>query len=434
MVQRIGLHTRTNLVTPYRFDHCEIRPTERRLLVAGHPAPLGARAFDLLLALVERRDRTVTKNELLDLVWPGLVVEENNLQVQISTLRKVLGQDAIATIPGQGYRFTLAPEGAVASSVPPIAAANNTQSHPVVEAAVPAAPVNVNGPTGDSAARPAGVPGVSPRKLRWAAFSAAAILFVVLATLSWNYWKPASQTTHATVAPTVGGAAPWFSIAILPIAAPGGGAAEAQLADSLTRDLTVAFGRVRWARVTSHALASTYKGKAIDARTVGRELNVRYLVEGEVRSAGEAFITDIQLIDTGTATQAWSKSLKLERGSAEQDPGALVTPLIQQLRGALLSAEFRRIGTQSAIDANAMELALRAYNVWDQETDPLKGALEARKLFDEALRLDPRSGVGFARAGLDPGCRTRLESSRCPRPPRAGTRRSVHPCRGARPR
>ena len=97
-------------VTPYRFDHFEIRPTERQLLVAGHSAPLGARAFDLLLALVERRDRTVTKNELLDLVWPGLVVEENNLQVQISTLRKVLGQNAIATIPGQGYRFTLRPE------------------------------------------------------------------------------------------------------------------------------------------------------------------------------------------------------------------------------------------------------------------------------------------------------------------------------------
>jgi len=304
-------------VTPYRFDHFEIRPTERQLLVAGHSAPLGARAFDLLLVLVERRDRTVTKNELLDLVWPGLVVEENNLQVQISTLRKVLGQDAIATIPGQGYRFTLRAEGAVASSSPRIAAADNTQSHPVVEAAV-------------------------------------------------------------------------HSIAILPFAAPGGGAAEAQLADGLTRDLTVAFGRIRWARVTSYALTSTYKGKAIDARTVGRELNVRYLVEGEVRLAGEVFITDIRLVDTGTASQVWSNRFKLERGSAEQNPGALVTPLTQNLRVSLHSAERHRIGTESAIDATAIELWLRANNVWEMETDPLKGALAARKLYDEALRLDPR--------------------------------------------
>jgi adenylate cyclase len=376
-------------VTPYRFDRCEIRPTERRLLVDGHPASLGARAFDLLLVLVERRDRTVAKNELLDLVWPGLVVEENNLQVQISTLRKVLGQDAIATIPGQGYRFTLPPEDDEASSVPPIAAANNTQSHPVVEAPAPVALADANGPTGDGAARPAGAPSVSSRKLRWTAFSAAAVLLVTLTALSWNYWKPASQSADTTGTSTVGGAAPLFSIAILPFAASGGGAADAQLADSLTRDLTVAFGRIRWARVVSYALASTYQGKAIDARLVGRELNVRYLVEGGVRSAEEGFIADIQLIDTGTATRAWSNRLKLERGSAEQDPGALVTALTQQLREALLAAERRRIGTQSAIRPDAMELVLRASNVLDQETDPLKRALEARKLYDEALRLDP---------------------------------------------
>jgi DNA-binding winged helix-turn-helix (wHTH) protein len=88
------------------------------LLIDGHSAPLGARAFDVLLVLVERRDRTVTKNELLDLVWHGLVVEDNNLQVQISTLRKVLGQNAIATIPGRGYRFTLQADEAEASSLP----------------------------------------------------------------------------------------------------------------------------------------------------------------------------------------------------------------------------------------------------------------------------------------------------------------------------
>ncbi len=211
----------------------------------------------------------------------------------------------------------------------------------------------------------------------------------MLATLSWNYWKPASQTADTTGTSAVGGAAPWFSIAILPFAASSGGTADAQLADSLTRDLTVAFGRIRWARVVSYALASTYKGKAIDAGLVGRELNVRYLVEGGVRSAGEGFITDIQLIDTGTATRAWSNRVKLERGSAEQDPGSLVTPLIQQLRAALFAAERRRIGTRSAIHPDAMELVLRGNNVLDQETDPLKGALEARKLYDEALRLDP---------------------------------------------
>ena len=91
----------------YRFDRFELRAAERVLYVGGEPVSLGARAVDLLLALVDRSGCMVSKNDLLDLVWPGLVVEENNLQVQISALRKVLGQQAISTIPGRGYRFAL---------------------------------------------------------------------------------------------------------------------------------------------------------------------------------------------------------------------------------------------------------------------------------------------------------------------------------------
>lgn len=93
--------------TRYRFAEFELLGTERRLLVDGHDAPLGGRGFDLLVALIERRDRTVGKDELIDVVWPGLVVEGNNLQVQISTLRKVLGPRAISTIPGRGYKLAL---------------------------------------------------------------------------------------------------------------------------------------------------------------------------------------------------------------------------------------------------------------------------------------------------------------------------------------
>jgi DNA-binding winged helix-turn-helix (wHTH) protein len=100
--------------TPYRFGRFELRDDTRELLADGAPVALGARAYDVLTALIERRDRLVTKNELLDIVWPKLVVEENNLQVQISALRKLLGPQAITTIPGRGYKFT-AP---LASGVP----------------------------------------------------------------------------------------------------------------------------------------------------------------------------------------------------------------------------------------------------------------------------------------------------------------------------
>jgi len=99
------------MTRPIRFGRAEIRPAERQLLVDGRPAPIGARAFDVLNLLITHRERVVGKEELLEAVWPGLVVEENNLQVQISTLRKILGTDTISTITGLGYQFTAVVDG-----------------------------------------------------------------------------------------------------------------------------------------------------------------------------------------------------------------------------------------------------------------------------------------------------------------------------------
>ena len=106
----------------YAFGRFELSTAARELRAGGAPVALGARAFDVLAALVEHRDRLVTKNELLALVWPNVVVEENNLQVQISALRKLLGPQAIATIPGRGYRFTALLSGSAAAA-PPVAVA-----------------------------------------------------------------------------------------------------------------------------------------------------------------------------------------------------------------------------------------------------------------------------------------------------------------------
>jgi predicted ATPase/DNA-binding winged helix-turn-helix (wHTH) protein len=108
--------------TPLCFGHFELHPAERVLRVNGEPVTVGSRAFDLLLALAQRHERLVTKQELLDLVWPGLVVEEHNVATQVSTLRKLLGAGAITTLPGYGYRLTVqrnaAPAGAAAPGPP----------------------------------------------------------------------------------------------------------------------------------------------------------------------------------------------------------------------------------------------------------------------------------------------------------------------------
>lgn len=89
------------------FGACVLQRRERRLLRDGQPVMVGARALDVLCVLVDHAGEPVSKQQLFDLVWPGLVVEENNLQVHISTLRRLLGADAIVAVPGRGYRFTL---------------------------------------------------------------------------------------------------------------------------------------------------------------------------------------------------------------------------------------------------------------------------------------------------------------------------------------
>lgn len=89
------------------FNNFILQRHERRLLRDGQSVMVGARAFDVLCVLVDYAGELVSKKQLFDLVWPGLVVEENNLQVHVSSLRRILGAQAIATVPGRGYRFTL---------------------------------------------------------------------------------------------------------------------------------------------------------------------------------------------------------------------------------------------------------------------------------------------------------------------------------------
>ena len=90
----------------YRFGAFELNPATRSLLKDGAAILLRPRAFDVLLALVDRAGQLLTKDELFDRVWPKMVVEEAALNVQVSALRKLLGADAITTVSGRGYQFT----------------------------------------------------------------------------------------------------------------------------------------------------------------------------------------------------------------------------------------------------------------------------------------------------------------------------------------
>lgn len=105
------------------FDQGRVRLSRRtrELRVDGQPVKLGGRAFDLLCVLIDQDDDLLHKNDLIDRVWADVVVEENNLHVQVRALRQAMGNPVLATVPGRGYRFTLARDGA--PLVPPAASA-----------------------------------------------------------------------------------------------------------------------------------------------------------------------------------------------------------------------------------------------------------------------------------------------------------------------
>src|ERR1700756_4535536 len=103
----------------FAFGPFQLLAARRELLAHGVPVTLGQRAFEILLLLVSRPGQLVTKDELMAEVWPGVVVEENNIQVHVSALRKVLGtagdgERSLLTVAGRGYRFVAPVEQAAA--------------------------------------------------------------------------------------------------------------------------------------------------------------------------------------------------------------------------------------------------------------------------------------------------------------------------------
>jgi predicted ATPase/DNA-binding winged helix-turn-helix (wHTH) protein len=113
-----------------RVGSFELYPSERVLCAAGKPVELGARAFDLLLVLVEQHGRLVTKTTLLERVWPRIIVDENNLPAQIASLRRVLGAGAIRTVPAFGYRLELPVSGPEAAAQAPAQTAQSRKPEP----------------------------------------------------------------------------------------------------------------------------------------------------------------------------------------------------------------------------------------------------------------------------------------------------------------
>lgn len=293
------------------FGRYRLDLSRRQLLLDQRPVPLGGRALDVLCVLASARGALVTKDELMTQVWPGLVVEENNLQVHVSALRRALdpegsGQSCIVTVPGRGYRL-IGSENIRPTTTEPLAAA---------ALALPDKP----------------------------------------------------------------------SIAVLPFANMSGDPAQEYFADGMAEEIITALSRIRWLFVIARNSSFIYKGQHVDVKQVGRELGVRYVLEGSVRKGGNRVRLTAQLIDAISGAHVWAERYDRDLSDAFAVQDEITASVAGFIEPALAEAEQQRVLRKppERLDAwEAYQRGLWHFNKYTPEQNQI-----ALGFFRQAIALD----------------------------------------------
>jgi len=186
------------------------------------------------------------------------------------------------------------------------------------------------------------------------------------------------------------------SIAVLPFQNMSGDPEQEYFADGMVEEIITALSRIRWLFVIARNSSFTYKGQAIDVKKVGRELGVRYVLEGSVRKGGNQVRITAQLIEAETGAHLWAERFDgpLENVFEIQDRVAIAVAGV--IEPALQAAEIRRSSNRPTDDLTAYDLYLRALQ-YSQSADRA-GTVEALQTLGLAIKLDPRYGAALALA------------------------------------
>jgi TolB-like protein/DNA-binding winged helix-turn-helix (wHTH) protein len=252
---------------------------------APAPVEIGSRALDVLRVLLERPGDLVSRDEIMAAAWPGMVVEDNNLNVQISTLRRVLDQSreqgsCIQTMPGRGYRFVV-----------PV-----TRSH-TVDSPVSAPPSDNGSGRSITNNEPAQGRAARARQRLWGGVIASVLGALITVAVAGPWRVPWWGNSHP---------APRLSIVVLPFANLSGDPDQQYFADGITEDVTTDLSRIVDMFVISRNTAFTYRNKPVDTKQIGRELGVRYVLDGSVQRSGNQVRVHVQLIDAESDAHLWA--------------------------------------------------------------------------------------------------------------------------------
>lgn len=333
---------------PYRLDR-----VARVLTKDGAPVAMSSRAFDILELLIEHRDRVVAKDEIMDRVWPGTFVEDNNLAVHISALRRILAVEEgappwIVTVSGRGYRFA----GRVAEAEP---------------AAVPNETPPARGPP------------------RWIVPAGIAVIAVAVAAAMFF------STPHFLApkpGPATVGAAPRLSIAVLPFRNLSNDPEEDYLADAVTDDLTTDLSHIPGSVVIARSSAEVYKTRNVGAEQIGAELGVRYLLDGSLRNGADRIYANARLVDTKTGAQLWAERFDSPRSQIGDTQMAIVRRIASALNFNLIQIEGSRSVHDRPDNPDALDLFMRARSILDR-ANTLKDLTQAQAQLEKAITLQP---------------------------------------------
>ncbi|MDH3227791.1 MAG: tetratricopeptide repeat protein, partial [Thermoleophilia bacterium] len=252
----------------------------------------------------------------------------------------------------------------------------------------------------EAPARASTPPDKRPRRLRAALVATAAVL-LLLALGLWASWpRPLGLLIDlaGVSGPPVDPALPDEpSIVVLPFANMSGDPKQEYFSDGITEDLTTDLSRVPGLFVIARNSAFTYKGGAVPVETVGRELGVRYVLEGSVRKAGERVRITAQLIDASTAFHLWSQRYDRDLADIFSLQAEISEEILVALQVEIREAELQRIRRKPTRDRSAYDAFLRAqFHFWAFTRED---NAQARRLAQSAIELDPSYAEAYALLG-----------------------------------
>jgi TolB-like protein len=197
--------------------------------------------------------------------------------------------------------------------------------------------------------------------------------------------------------------APRLSLVVLPFANIGGGPEQDYFADGVTESLITDLSRINGAFVIARNTAFTFKGKAVDVKKLGRELNVRYVLEGSMQRGGNRLRVNVQLVDAETGNHLWAERFDKPIADLFEMQDEIVSRLANALDAQLIAAEARR--AERSLHPDAMDLVFQG-TAWFHKGLPLGYLIQARSFFEKAITLDPENVeamVGLARVDATTG-------------------------------